>query len=64
MTEDIKSRIYRLLDAIEDEHILQMVAADITYYTADKDITDCLDAAPQREWNEAMPEGDNNRIID
>ena len=53
-----------MLDAIEDEHILQMVAADITYYTADKDITDCLDAAPQREWNEAMPEGDNNRIID
>jgi hypothetical protein len=49
MTEDIKSTIYRLLDAIDDEHILQMVAADITYYIADKGVADGMDAGKQRE---------------
>ena len=49
MTEDIKSKIYRLLDTIEDEHILQMVAADITYYIAEKGITDNVAAGKQQE---------------
>ena len=64
MTEDIKSKIYRLLDSIEDENILQMVAEDITYYAAGKDIMDDLDADQQQELNEAIREADNKDTID
>ena len=64
MAEDIKSKIYRLLDAIEDESILQMVAEDISYYTGGKDIIDDLDADQQQELNEAIQEIDNKETID
>ena len=64
MAENIKSKIYRLLDTIEDESILQMVAEDISYYTEGKDIIDDLDADQQQELNEAIQEIDNKETID
>ena len=64
MTEDIKSKIYRLLHSIEDETVLQMVAEDITYYADDKDIMDELDADELQGLNEAIREADNKETID
>ena len=64
MAEDIKAKIYRLVDAIEDESILQMVAEDISYYTADKDMIDDLNEDQKQELNDAICEADNNETID
>lgn len=64
MAEDIKSKIYRLIDSIDDETVLQMVAEDITYYAGEKDIMDDLDADQQQELDEAIREVDNKETIE
>lgn len=42
MSKEVKSKIYQLIDSIEDENILQMVMEDVTYYASNKEITDEL----------------------
>jgi len=64
MNDDVKSKIYQLVDSIEDENILQMVMEDITYYAANKDILDELNEEQLKELNEAVSEADNNETID
>ena len=39
MSKEVKSKIYQLVDSIEDEYILQMVMEDVAYYASDKNIT-------------------------
>jgi len=63
MNEDVKLKIYRLIDSIEDEAVLQIVAEDIQYYTGNKDIIDDLDQEQQRELDNAVSEADNGETL-
>jgi len=64
MSKEVKSKIYRLIDSIEDENILQMVMEDVVYYASNKDITDELNEEQLKELDEAISEADNNETID
>lgn len=63
MSKDIKAEIHRLIDSIEDNTVLQIVAEDIAYYAANKDIPDDLDSMQIQELNEAIGEADNGDTI-
>ena len=63
MSKDVKSKIYELVDAIEDENILQMVMEDVAYYAKDKDIANDLTKEQLMELDEAILEADNNETI-
>lgn len=64
MSKEVKSKIYRLIDSIDDENILQMVIEDVAYYASNKDITDELSKKQLKELDEAIAEVDNNDILD
>jgi len=64
MSKEVKSKIYQLIDSIEDESILQMVMEDVAYYASNKDITDELSEQQKKELDEAISEADNNETID
>jgi len=64
MSKEVKSKIYQLIDSIEDESILQMVMEDVVYYVSNKDITDELNEQQKKELDEALSEADNNETID
>jgi hypothetical protein len=64
MNKDVKSKIYELVNSIEDENVLQMVMEDVAYYASSKDIIDDLDKQQLKELNEAILETDNNETID
>lgn len=64
MSKEVKSKIYRLIDSIEDENILQMVMEDVVYYASNKDITDELNEEQLKELDEAISEVDNNETTD
>ena len=64
MKEEVKSKIYQLIDSIEDENVLQMVMEDVAYYTSKKDIVDELNEDQLKELDEAISEADSNETID
>ena len=64
MSKEVKSKIYQLLDSIEDENILQMIMEDVAYYASNKDIIDELSEQQLKELNRAISEADNNETID
>jgi hypothetical protein len=64
MSKEVKSKIYKLIDSIEDENILQMVMEDVAYYASNKDITDELSEEQLKELDEAISETDNNETLD
>ena len=64
MNNELKSKIYQLVDSIEDENILEMLMEDIAYYANKKDIIDELNEEQLQELNEAISEADNNETID
>lgn len=64
MRENVKFEIHKLIDLIEDETVLQMLAEDIAYYASKKDIVDDLNKDQQQELNEAIAEADNGETID
>lgn len=64
MSEGVKSKIYQLIDSIEDENILRMVMEDVAYYAGNKDITDELSKEQLKELDEAISEADNNETTD
>jgi hypothetical protein len=63
MNNELKSKIYQLIDSIEDENILQMLMEDVTYYANKKDILDELSEDQLKELDEAISEADNNQTI-
>ena len=64
MNRDVKSEIYRLIDSIEDEKILQMLMEDVAYYTSDKDIVDELSKEQLDQLDEAISEVKNGETVD
>jgi hypothetical protein len=63
MNNELKSKIYKLVDSIEDQNVLQMLMEDIAYYANKKDIIDELNKEQLKELNEAISEADNNETI-
>ena len=64
MSKEVKSKIYKMIDSIEDENILQMLMEDVAYYASDKEVTDELTKGQLKELNEAISEVDTNKTID
>ena len=64
MNKEVKSKIFQLVDSIEDENILQMVMEDVAYYASNKDIADDLTKEQLKELDEAISEADKNETID
>jgi hypothetical protein len=64
MSKEVKSKIYKMIDSIEDENTLQMLMEDVAYYASDKDVAEELTKDQLRELDEAISEADNNETID
>ena len=64
MSKEVKSKIYQLVNTIEDENVLQMIMEDVAYYVSNRDIVDELNTEQQKELNEAISEADNNETVD
>lgn len=64
MSKGVKSKIYQLINSIEDENILQMLMEDVAYYASNKDIIEGLNDEQLKELDEAISEADNNETTD
>lgn len=63
MSKLVKSKIYQLLEGIEDETVLNKVMEDVAFYATKKDIVDELDAKQLKELDKAIKEVDNKETI-
>jgi len=63
MSNSIKSRIYQMLEDINDETILNQVMEDVAFYSGKKDITDELTPQQLEELDAAINEADRNETI-
>ncbi len=61
----IKKEIHQLIDAIEDENILNMLKEDISTYTktSGKDILDELTPEQVKELDEAIKDVDEGNLV-
>ena len=64
MSKEVKSKIYKIIDSIEDENTLQMLMEDVSYYASNKDVAEELTKEQLRELDQAISEADNNETID
>ena len=63
MSKEVKTKIYQLLDNIEDEAVLNQLMEEVTFYSTKKDITDELTPAQLQELDQAIEEADTNETI-
>lgn len=63
MTASIKTKIYQLLEDINDETILNQVMEDISFYASKNDVTETLTAEQLNELNLALIEGDTGDTL-
>ena len=64
MSKSEKSKkIYRLLEGIEDEAVLNQVMENVTFYATKKDIVDELNADQLKELDKAIEEEDNKETV-
>ena len=63
MDNAIKSKIYQMLEGIEDEVMLNQVMEDVAFYTSKKDIIDNLTGAQLSELDNAIEEADKKETI-
>ena len=64
MSKDVKSKIYKMIDSIDDEKTLQMVMEDVAYYASGKEAAEELTNEQLIELDEAISEADKNETID
>lgn len=64
MSKDVKSKIYKMIDSIEDENTLQMVMEDVAFYASGKEVADELTKEQLKELDKAISEADNNETIE
>ena len=64
MNNDLKSKIYQLVDSIEDENVLQMIMDEIAYYAGHHEILEELSADQRKELDDAISEADEDEILD
>lgn len=63
MSKSVKTKIYQLLDGIEDEAVLNQVMEDVAFYATKKDIVDQLAPDQLKELDKAIKEADNKETI-
>jgi len=63
MSKEVKTKIYQLLDNIEDEEVLNQLMEEVTFYSTKKDITDELTPAQLQELDQAIEEADKKETI-
>jgi hypothetical protein len=63
MSKAVKTKIYQLLDGIEDEAVLNQVMEDVAFYATKKDIVDQLASDQLKELDKAIEEADNKETI-
>lgn len=63
MSKTVKSKIYKLLDGIEDEAVLNQVMEEVAFYATKKDIVDQLAPGQLNELDKAIEEADNKETI-
>jgi len=64
MAEDIKFKIIKTLNTIDDENVLIQGMEDVAFYASDKDIIDDLSASQLKDLDEAINQANNNDVID
>lgn len=64
MAKDIKFKIIKTLDTIDDENILIQVMEDVAFYASTKDVIDDLSASQLKDLDEAINQANNNDVID
>ena len=64
MSKEVKSKIYKMIDSIEDEKTLQMVMEDVAYYTSGNEVADELTKEQLQELDEAISQAENDETID
>ena len=63
MAEDIKFKIIKILDGINEENVLMQVMEDVAFYAAEKDIIDELSASQLKELEDALIQANNEEVI-
>ena len=63
MSKAVKTKIYQLLDGIEDEAVLNQVMEDVAFYATKKDNVDQLAPDQLKELDKTIEEADNKETI-
>ena len=63
MSKDVKDKINKLLNEIEDEAVLNQLMEDVVFYASKKDIVDQLSPGQLKELDKAIEEADNKESI-
>lgn len=63
MSKAVKTKIYQLLEGIEDEKVLQQVMEEVSFYASKKDAVDELTANQLKELDKAIEEADKKETI-
>ncbi len=63
MSKTVKTKIYQLLEGIEDETVLNQVMEDVAFYATKKDVVDQLNTDQLKELDKAIEEADNKETI-
>jgi hypothetical protein len=63
MSKAVKSKIYKMLEEIDDESVLNQVMEDVAFYTMKKDIVDDLNKEQLKELDKAIKEADKKETI-
>ena len=63
MSKDVKDKINKLLDEIEDEAVLNQLMEDVAFYASKKDIVDQLSPGQLKELDKAIEEADGKETI-
>lgn len=63
MPSEVKLKIYKLLEEIEDEDTLNYLMEEIAFYASKKDIVDELDTGQLEELDKAIKEAQNGDTI-
>ena len=63
MSKDVKDKINKLLNEIEDEAVLNQLMEDVAFYASKKDIVDQLLPGQLKELDKAIEEADGKETI-
>ena len=63
MSKALKTKIYQLLESIEDETVLNQVMEEVSFYATKKDTVDELSIQQLKELDKAIEEADNKETI-
>lgn len=63
MSKAVKSKIYKMLETIEDELVLTQVMEEVAFYASKKDIVDNLNKEQVNELDKSIEEANNNDVI-